>query len=245
MSDSFNISSLVNNGQGLPTAGSNNGGLGDIAENFTTFLTLLTTQLQNQDPLDPTDTNEFTNQLVSFSQVEQQIRSNESLDNIARLLRSNTLASQANFLGQSALVSDDTGTHEGQGITWQYILDDTPENTTLRVLDEDNRPVFETPGGITEGLHNFEWNGLTSSGELAPHGIYQLEVVAVNQSDEEIGAALFVEDRITSLDPATGQFFVGDNAFEQFELLRLVAPKSSLIQQQPGIQQQPVPQDQP
>jgi len=51
-----------------------------LSQDFDDFLQLLTTQLQNQDPLNPMDSNEFTNQLVQFSQVEQQINSNQKLD---------------------------------------------------------------------------------------------------------------------------------------------------------------------
>ncbi|MCK5042335.1 MAG: hypothetical protein KAR62_08565, partial [Sphingomonadales bacterium] len=56
-----------------------------LGGDFNTFLSLLTTQLQYQDPLDPLDSNEFTNQLVQFTSVEQEIKSNENLENIAVL----------------------------------------------------------------------------------------------------------------------------------------------------------------
>src|ERR1017187_8555063 len=57
----------------------------EIASNFTTFLQLLTTQLQNQDPLSPMDTNQFTQQLVEFASVEQQMKSNDSLTTLVSL----------------------------------------------------------------------------------------------------------------------------------------------------------------
>ncbi len=56
-----------------------------LADDMQQFLTLLTTQLQNQDPLSPMDSTEFTNQLVQFSQVEQQITSNQKLDSLLAL----------------------------------------------------------------------------------------------------------------------------------------------------------------
>ena len=56
-----------------------------LAQNFDTFLTLLTTQLKNQNPLEPLDTNQFTSQLVQFAQVEQQLKSNDQLATLVSL----------------------------------------------------------------------------------------------------------------------------------------------------------------
>ena len=63
-----------------PTAtNSTDPALKQLSGNFSTFLNLLTTQLKNQDPTSPMDTNQFTQQLVMYSQVEQQIQSNSNL----------------------------------------------------------------------------------------------------------------------------------------------------------------------
>ena len=59
-----------------------------IADNFQTFLTLLTTQLQHQNPLDPLDTNQFTAQLVQFAGVEQQLKSNDQLKSLIEIEKS-------------------------------------------------------------------------------------------------------------------------------------------------------------
>ena len=59
-----------------------NGGLASLAGNFQSFLTLLTTQLQNQDPLNPTDTNQFTQQITQMTGVEQQLISNQLLQQL-------------------------------------------------------------------------------------------------------------------------------------------------------------------
>ena len=72
-----------------------------IAGNFNTFLQLLTTQLQNQNPLDPLDTNQFTQQLVSFAQVEQQLRSNDQLSTLVSLQQTAQSTAALNFVGQT------------------------------------------------------------------------------------------------------------------------------------------------
>src|SRR5277367_2795221 len=71
-----------------------------IAGNFNTFLQLLTTQLQNQNPLDPLDTNQFTQQLVSFAQVEQQLRENDQLATLVSLQQTAQSSAALNFVGQ-------------------------------------------------------------------------------------------------------------------------------------------------
>src|SRR5919112_1785150 len=70
-----------------------------IAQNFDSFLLLLTTQLKNQSPLDPLDTNQFTQQLVQFASVEQQLRSNETLSALLSSAKNSTTSNAANFIG--------------------------------------------------------------------------------------------------------------------------------------------------
>ena len=72
-----------------------------LAENFETFLTLLTAQLQNQDPLEPVDSTEFTNQLVQFAGVEQQIQTNQNIADLISITASSTAAGLSNYLGKS------------------------------------------------------------------------------------------------------------------------------------------------
>jgi hypothetical protein len=72
-----------------------------LSGNFETFLTLLTTQLKNQDPLSPMDSNQFTQQLVQFSQVEQQINSNKNLESLIALTKSQSATSAVSYLGKT------------------------------------------------------------------------------------------------------------------------------------------------
>src|SRR5215213_9171365 len=90
-----------------PSGPSSNPG---IANNFTAFLRLLTTQLQNQNPLEPLDTNQFTQQLVQFASVEQQIKSNETLNALLASSRSSIVSTAADFVGMQ--VTADGATSE-------------------------------------------------------------------------------------------------------------------------------------
>src|SRR5882672_9865366 len=89
---------------------SNGGGLdkATIAGNFTTFLTLLTTQLKHQNPLDPLDTNQFTSQLVQFAGVEQQLKVNDQLSALVALQQTAQNSTALEFVGKEVGVAGDT-----------------------------------------------------------------------------------------------------------------------------------------
>ena len=88
-----------------------------IADNFQTFLTLLTTQLQNQNPLDPLDTNQFTQQLVQFAGVEQQLRSNDQLKSLVEIEKSAQSTQALIYVGNNVAVDGSTAQFD-QKATW-------------------------------------------------------------------------------------------------------------------------------
>src|SRR3954452_9983020 len=93
----------------------------EIASNFTQFLQLLTTQLKNQNPLSPLDTNQFTQQLVSFAQVEQQINMNTSLNSLASLQQTSQMNAALGFLGQNVTVKGDTARLTNRQSGWSSV----------------------------------------------------------------------------------------------------------------------------
>src|SRR5262245_47894389 len=85
-----------------------------VANNFQTFLTLLTTQLQNQNPLDPLDTNQFTAQLVQFASVEQQLRQNDQLATLVNLERTAQSTAALAYVGYTAVVDGSRAPYDGK-----------------------------------------------------------------------------------------------------------------------------------
>ena len=73
----------------------------DLANNLDNFLTILTTQLQYQDPLSPMETSEFTNQLVMFTGVEQQVQQNQNLEKLIALQSNNLAISAVTYIGMA------------------------------------------------------------------------------------------------------------------------------------------------
>src|SRR5262245_1874655 len=89
-----------------------------LANNFTAFLQLLTTQLKNQNPLDPLDTNQFTQQLVQFAQVEQQLKSNDQLATLVALQKTAQSTAALEFVGQNVAVDGSTAKLANGSATW-------------------------------------------------------------------------------------------------------------------------------
>lgn len=150
-----------------------------FGENFDSFLKLLTTQLQNQDPLSPLDTNQFTQQLVSFSQVEQAINTNTKLAALVSMQSANQLVSALPVVGKTIEFSGDTtALTTGSPARFSYTLGDAANGTVLTVLDKNNTVVWRGAGETGSGRHDFVWDGTGLDGASVPAGDYKLAVTA-------------------------------------------------------------------
>jgi flagellar basal-body rod modification protein FlgD len=194
------------------TAGSSTTGnaMSQLSGNFDTFLKLLTTQLQNQDPLSPMDTSQFTQQLVEYSQVEQQINTNSSLQSLISQGQSQSAAFATGYLGKTVTVSGGQGTLSSGQANWTYHLTAASTNTTLTVTDANGNAVFTGAGDTSQGDHLFNWNGRDLNGNQMPDGAYTLSVNAQNQgttvNSSVASSGLVSEVDITS---GTPQLLIG------------------------------------
>ena len=208
-------------GLALPSTGANTndtaGAAADLADNFDTFLTLLTEQLQNQDPLNPMDSQEFVSQLVQFSSVEQQISSNQSLESLLALQAADARMSATEFVGREVTVSTQNAALENGQAQWSYSLPRAAETSELMITDERGAVVATLPGQAAAGEHGVVWDGRTNDGQTAPDGVYTLNVIA---RDSE-GAAIEAGVRITAR--ATGVEMSGDEVMVEIGALRVPA----------------------
>ncbi len=186
------------------TSGSLAPGTG-LAEDFNTFLTLLTTQLQNQDPLDPADSNEFTRQLVSFAGVEQQIRANQNLEKLSAEVAANRSTAAVGYIGRRVTIERDDALHEGSGIDFRYDLSRDAGQVRLEVIDDQGRIVFGTNGETGRGSHDFAWPGLTSFGDPAAPGHYRLRVTAVDEAGKTVPDHVFVRAPVRAVVLSAGE----------------------------------------
>lgn len=171
-----------------------------LSQNFDTFLTLLTSQLKNQDPLAPVDSNQFTQQLVQYSQVEQQIQTNDMLTKLADQQKTTTAGAALAYLGRTATITSTDTRLDSDGATWTYGLAAGAAQTTLSVVDASGREVFRTVGSSAKGDTTFTWDGKTANGQTAPEGVYRLVVKATNGAGAAVTSTVRVNERITGVD---------------------------------------------
>jgi flagellar basal-body rod modification protein FlgD len=165
-----------------------------LADNFDSFLKILTTQLKSQDPLAPLDANQFTQQLVQFSAVEQAIKTNASLAELIALSRGDAFGRGLELLGAEVVASGETvGLGAGEPARFHYRLAEPAAAVTLRVRNEAGEVVWTGGGAGAAGLHEVAWAGRDAAGQRLPGGLYRLEVEALATT----GAAVPVETTIT------------------------------------------------
>jgi flagellar basal-body rod modification protein FlgD len=197
-----------------------------LNQNFDTFLRLLTTQLQYQDPLDPLDTNQFTQQLVQFSQVEQSIKTNSNLETLIASVQSSNLSSAATYLGRTVTADADTlNITTGNGGTWNYDLSATAAETKLSIFNARGIKVFETNGALQAGNHQFAWDGTDSAGRAVPSGSYTLRLTSTTSAGTEVDTSVSIQGRVDSLESVNGvnRLLVANTPIELGKILRINA----------------------
>lgn len=178
-----------------------------LFSNFETFLSLLTAQLKNQDPLSPVDSNQFTAQLTQMAGVEQQLLTNDLLTSLLAAQQGGGLAGASNYIGKEATaVWSATELADGKA-TWSYELAKDATSATVQVLDASGKVVWsgDAPDRST-GLHDFTWDGKTTGGgQMEDGGVYTLKVTAKDGSGATIDSQVLMRGRVTGVEMYDGQ----------------------------------------
>lgn len=151
-----------------------------IADNFDTFLQLLITQLKNQNPLEPLDTNQFTQQLVQFTSVEQQLKTNEFLEAMMQSSQNSTNAQAVGYVGKTVTVSGTTTDLVDGEAAWIYRIENAAPNSTVTIKDQNGNVVYSEQLSLKAGTDRIVWDGTTSSGEQLTGGTYTITIDARN-----------------------------------------------------------------
>ncbi|QDW36867.1 flagellar biosynthesis protein FlgD [Bradyrhizobium sp. KBS0727] len=171
-----------------------------LAGNFQTFLTLLTTQLQNQNPLSPLDTNQFTQQLVQFAGVEQQLKTNDQLGSLISLQQTAQSTQALGLVGKTAVVDGSTANLTNASATWDVSVP-KDANLNLTVTNSAGQTVFSNTYSVKAGDNQpFVWNGKGTDGTQWPDGKYTLNATATDSNGQTVGVATRLQGTVSSVD---------------------------------------------
>jgi flagellar basal-body rod modification protein FlgD len=197
-----------------------------LANNFDTFLKLLTVQMQNQDPLSPLDTNQFTQQLVSFTGVEQSIQQNKNLETLIAEMRGQSLNSSASYIGQDITADTDLATLGKNGTRWNYTLDSDALSNKLNITTERGDVVATFNGELKRGSYQFNWNGKLPNGTDAAPGNYRLAPKAKASDDSDVTSHVQLIGRVEAVEagPNGSKLIVAGLPINLSQVLRITAP---------------------
>jgi flagellar basal-body rod modification protein FlgD len=171
-----------------------------LAGNFQTFLTLLTTQLQNQNPLSPLDTNQFTQQLVQFAGVEQQLKTNDELKTLVSMQQTAQSTQALGFVGKTAVVDGSTTTMTKASATWDLSVP-TDSNVKISITNSTGQTVFNGSYDVKAGNNKvFTWDGKGNDGTQWPDGKYTLTAAAADTAGNSVAISTQIQGVVSSVD---------------------------------------------
>jgi len=183
-----------------------------LEEDLNRFLTLLVTQLQNQDPLEPLDSTEFTSQLVEFASVEQQISQNASLEKMLNLQESSQAADMVNYLGTTIEVEGRQFNYTGTEADFTYNVPANAASLNVTISNSSGLTVFNSIGETQSGKTSYTWDGKDNSGVEVAEGSYTVLVTALDAAGDLLSVDHTVFGEVTGASAEDGQLslFMGD-----------------------------------
>ncbi|MDJ0607965.1 MAG: flagellar hook assembly protein FlgD [Kiloniellales bacterium] len=198
----------------------------NLTETFDNFLTLLTTQLQNQDPLEPLDTNQFTDQLVQFANVEQAINTNTKLDQLIAAQGGNQLTGALDYIGKTVTVEGTGLDLVDGGATLAYDLSGAASAVTVLVLDSLGQPVASLKGPSGTGPQEIVWDGKDDQGNQLPDGSYSFSVQALDGQGDPVALTQGSVGKVSGIELVNGEVIlsVGSLQVSLSQILSVRAP---------------------
>jgi flagellar basal-body rod modification protein FlgD len=170
-----------------------------IAGDYNTFLTLLTSQLQHQDPLNPIDTNQFTQQLVDFASVEQQVNMNTNLQTLISLQQTSEATSAMQFLGNNVTVSGASATLAANSPATWSLNSPSPATANVTITSSTGQIAFTGTVSLNTGTQSYSWNGQGNNGITWPAGQYSLAVNATGANGQAVTVSTQVQGTVTGI----------------------------------------------
>jgi len=200
-----------------------------LANNFQTFLTLLTTQLQNQNPLDPLDTNQFTQQLVQFASVEQQLRQNDQLATLVNLEKTAQSTAALSYVGYTAVVDGSKAPFDGTNAAAWTLKVPNDTNATITITNSTGQTVFSGSYALQKGNPTFTWDGKGNDGTQWPAGNYTLNAGGKDSTGNNVAIPSEVQGVVDSVDLTASPplLSIGGQSYTTDQIRRVVRPGAS------------------
>ncbi|MBF0166423.1 MAG: flagellar hook assembly protein FlgD [Alphaproteobacteria bacterium] len=176
-----------------------------LAADMNHFLMLLTSQLKHQDPLSPMDSTEFTNQLVQFANVEQNIQTNSNLEKMIALQQSSITLSSANYIGKTVSAATTVLPLQNGAANFGYSFDATPAQATMSIVNAAGNVVKMLEVDKTAGSHAVTWDGKDDQGNQLQDGGYKVQIMAVNAKGEEVTSTVVASGKVTGVSVYGGE----------------------------------------
>jgi flagellar basal-body rod modification protein FlgD len=198
-----------------------------IADNFQTFLTLLTTQLQNQNPLDPLDTNQFTQQLVQFAGIEQQLKSNDQLKSLIEIEKSAQSTQALVYVGNTVAV-DGSKAQFDKSATWNFQTD-KETSATITITNSTGQTAYSGSFALKQGGSSFVWDGKGNDGVQWPAGTYTLTATGKDSSGNSVAISTEVQGIVDSVDLTSTPplLSIGGQSYTTDKIKRVIRPSAS------------------
>ena len=192
-----------------------NNSLASLASNSQTFLTLLTTQLKNQDPTSPLDTNQFTSQLTQMTGVEQQLLSNQLLQQLVNQNSGSGVTNAVGLIGKSVTGGASAATLASGSASWQYTLGGAAANVSVQVTDSSGNLIYSGAVPSGSGAQSWTWNGKSTQGQQQTDGgTYTATFSATGSTGSAVTVSNAVSGVATAVEQVNGQTMVTINGVQ-------------------------------
>jgi flagellar basal-body rod modification protein FlgD len=183
---------------------STNTSLASFSSNFDNFLTLLTSQLKNQDPLSPMNATEFTTQLVQFTGVEQMIKQNQNLQSLISLQTQNQITNALSYIGRTVEASGQSAQLTDGRASFPYNVATGATGATITIKNAALQTVYSGPAAFGSGAQSFTWDGRNSAGVSQPDGMYTYSVDARNAARAQVAVTTRLNGVVSSVETLGG-----------------------------------------
>lgn len=186
---------------GSTTQGTGANAMQSLAGNFDTFLQLLTTQLQNQDPTSPLDTNQFTQELVGFASVEQQIDMNTNMQTLITLQQTSAATAALQLIGSTVTISGNSATLSNatnSPATWSLNAA-SPATANITISSSTGQTAYTGTITLNAGTQTYSWNGQGNNGISWPDGTYTIAITATGANGQPVNVSTQVQGTVTAV----------------------------------------------